>query len=321
MDTGSGLFDRAYSESVIDYYDFNTDNIHWNCISGGSEMMVQAVVARINKESIILNQKVVSLSSDADGVHVGVVNTQDNLRTDPVFKDVICTLPLGPLRNVDTSQLNLDIYQRTGFRCLAYDISVKVGLAFTSRWWEKAPWNVLGGSDSTDLPSRTIVYPSNGIGDTGRAFIIASYTWSQDALRFGSMTHDERVEQTITDMEIIFKERAKAAGVPYNNDVREHLINEECYSHAWQNDKWIQGAFALYGPGQFSTYYGPSIKAVCDGRLHFAGEALSENHAWVNGSIISAYRSVGEILDRRGDTERKALLERLWGDDSFAKEE
>ena len=42
--------------------------------------------------------------------------------------------------------------------------------------------------------------------------------------------------------------------------------------------KFFLGAFALFGPGQFSNLY-PEVTKPVGGLLHFAGEAASVHHA------------------------------------------
>ena len=58
----------------------------------------------------------------------------------------------------------------------------------------------------------------------------------------------------------------------------------------------FSGAFAFFGPGEFSTLYATLNRPAVYGRLHFAGEALSTRHAWVVGALDSAWRAVHEIL-------------------------
>ena len=48
------------------------------------------------------------------------------------------------------------------------------------------------------------------------------------------------------------------------------------------------GAFALFGPTQFSNLYPSWNQSAAGGRLLFCGEALSEQHAYV---IVSEFLS------------------------------
>ena len=51
------------------------------------------------------------------------------------------------------------------------------------------------------------------------------------------------------------------------------------------------GAFAFFGPGNFGNAYTSLTLPAADGRLHFAGEAISVRHAWVEGALDSAWRA------------------------------
>lgn len=89
-------------------------------------------------------------------------------------------------------------------------------------------------------------------------------------------------------------------------------------------DPYTRGAFALYGPGQFG-YASPTGQAVphppsmfsalkapaANGKLHFAGEATSAHHAWVLGSLNSAWRAVYNALE--GHPLLQADLIDKWG--------
>ena len=56
------------------------------------------------------------------------------------------------------------------------------------------------------------------------------------------------------------------------------------------------GAFGFFGPGDFEDLYTSMTYPAAGGRLHFAGEALSTRHAWVEGALDSAWRAVFSLL-------------------------
>lgn len=63
-------------------------------------------------------------------------------------------------------------------------------------------------------------------------------------------------------------------------------------------DDYSSGAFALFAPGQFRSLYPHLVRPHADSRFHIVGEAASANHAWIVGSIESAYRGVWCFLER-----------------------
>lgn len=174
------------------------------------------------------------------------------------------------------------------------------------RWWQDEDIEdepISGGQSYSDLPSQTIVYPSYG-DKHSPGVLITSYTWGTEADRMSKLSHEERVEVSLCDLE-------KIHGPMVRN---QNIIDS--FSHSWTEDPFVKGAFICFGPGQFSSYLDDCIKIEVGGRLHFAGEASSINPAWVVGSLNSAYRTVVEILGSRPHTERihftKKLMER-WG--------
>lgn len=112
------------------------------------------------------------------------------------YSHVISTIPLPVLRTLDLTGSSLSLYQQNALRQLQYGPSIKIGIQFRSAWWtygadktQPIP-DIVGGQSYTDLPIRTVVYPSDGIKDgkpTDPAVLIASYCWTEDAQRLGAL--------------------------------------------------------------------------------------------------------------------------------------
>ena len=66
--------------------------------------------------------------------------------------------------------------------------------------------------------------------------ILASYTWSEDAQRWGSLSPDDRIEQALEDVAQIHPQILKEFEVGA--------------SWMWHDDEFAGGAFALFDPGQ-----------------------------------------------------------------------
>jgi monoamine oxidase len=98
------------------------------------------------------------------------------------------------------------------------------------------------------------------------------------------------------------------------NNISESLLYEELQdTHLWDwhAHGWSAGAFAMFGPDEFSTVMPILLKPAHDGKVHFAGEALSSGYAWIIGAVNSAYRTVLEVLavEQRNDlTERRVQM-------------
>lgn len=119
-----------------------------------------------------------------------------------------------------------------------------------------------------------------------------------------ALPDDRRLEICLRDLESL-----------HGPIVRDQEIVDS-YSYSWYQDEYTQGAFALFGPAQFSTHFQGCVEEAEDGRLHFAGEATSVHHAWVVGALNSAHRTVAEILMTLPPGDRHYYLTKLcdnWG--------
>ena len=110
---------------------------------------------------------------------------------DRKFDEVIVTVPFSAFRMVHVWP-QFTQGKRKAIRELHYDSATKVILEFRERWWEKEPYEIVGGGSITDLPNRFVYYPSQNIGSAGGGVILACYCWADDARRWDSMSHADR---------------------------------------------------------------------------------------------------------------------------------
>ncbi|HVE48891.1 MAG TPA: flavin monoamine oxidase family protein [Casimicrobiaceae bacterium] len=191
----------------------------------------------------------------------------------------IITVPFPVLRHVEVTQ-PFSAAKRRAIRQLRYDASAKIFLQFRRRFWEEDE-GIFGGGTVTDLPIRNVFYPEHGR-ETGRGVVLASYTWSEDAQRWGSLPAEERIDQALEDLAAIHPQ------APYEYEAGA--------SKMWHDDPYAGGAFALFEPGQQGLLHSHIISP--EGRVHFAGEHASLAHAWIQGAIESGLRAAGDINAR-----------------------
>ena len=167
---------------------------------GGSSVIAEAMAQGLPRGKIV-NGKRVTAIAPTSGHNLNV--TISGERSPRTYSHVISTIPLSCLRMVDTSQCNFSWDLQSAMRSLRYDAATKVGIKFKERWWERM--GQVGGVSNTDRPTRVVVYPSYGIGGTD-ATMIVSYTWAQDALRFGAFSGNRDSEKVLLD--VILKDLA-----------------------------------------------------------------------------------------------------------------
>ncbi len=188
----------------------------------------------------------------------------------------IITIPFSVLRHVEVLKPFSREKQRA-IRELHYDASAKILFQCRRRFWEEDD-GIFGGGTMTDLPVRSIYYPDHGR-ETGRGILVASYTWAEDAQRWGSLSHADRVSQALEDVAQIHPQ------------VTEEF--EVGTSKMWHEDEFACGAFALFEPGQNLQLHRHIISP--EGRVYFAGEHCSLVHRWIQGSIESGLRCADDI--------------------------
>jgi monoamine oxidase len=184
----------------------------------------------------------------------------------------IITVPFPVLRHVEVLKPFSRAKQRA-IRQLHYDASAKIFFQTRTRFWETDE-GIYGGGTVTDLAIRNLFYTDYGK-ETGRGILLASYTWSEDAQRWGSLAPHERIEQAAENVAAIHPQ------------IVEQF--EAGASHMWHDDPFAGGAFALFDPGQQTLLHDEIVKP--EGRIHFAGEHASSYHAWIQGAFESGLRA------------------------------
>lgn len=234
-------------------------------IVGGMDNLPNAFY-RAMPELIRFGTEVHAIDQDTDSVTVHVKTEAGRYSVTGDY--AIVTLPFSVLRTVDVMTPFSREKQRA-IRQLGYAASTKILFQVRERIWEQED-GIFGGATVTDLPIRRMNYPTPDP-TTSRGVLLASYTWDQDAARWGAMDEETRLEEALDDVAKIH---------PRIRDVYEVGA-----SYAWYNDRFANGAFAMFEAGQQSQMQADIVKP--EGRILFAGEHCSLYHAWIQGSLES----------------------------------
>ena len=249
-------------------------------IVGGTDLLPRAFVPEL-APSIRFGAKMVAIQQSTDEVTVHYRTAGGRFSVTGDY--CVLTIPFPVLRHVEVLTPFSRLKQRA-IRQLHYDASAKVFLQFRRRFWEDDD-GIVGGGTVTDLAVRNVYYPDHGR-DTGRGVMLASYTWGEDAQRWGSLTPDDRIVQALEDVTRIHPQ------APEEFEVGA--------SKMWHDDEFAGGAFALFDPEQQTLLYDAIVAP--EGRIHFAGEHASLAHAWIQGAIESGVRAAVEIHGRAAVT-------------------
>ncbi|CAE6443259.1 hypothetical protein ACGC1H_005757 [Rhizoctonia solani] len=298
-----GWFDRAFSETILELlaFDDGSGNVKWYCVKDGSQRIVDAMEQKLKTDSTLSNNVTIHQSSRV--VHVGYQaiagrmdvhwkassdQGSDGSRADYTY--VALTVSPQCMRHIDLTTCRLDYSQKSSLLMLQPGPSIKVGMRFKTNWWKESPQNITGGQSSTDRPVRNVVYPSYGGGESKT--LIASYCWTQDAVNLGCWMREDNTFDRQQLKDVILADLAAIHGIPLQDIQAQY---EEMYPFDWTNNPNTKGAYALFGPGQFSSLLPNLSRSAAKGRLYFGGEAISTCHGWVAGSVDSADRVVLQI--------------------------
>jgi monoamine oxidase len=242
-------------------------------IEGGMDNLPNAFLPMLGKV-IRFGARMIAIDQDPDSVTIHYQTSTGRFTARGDY--AIITLPFPVLRHIEALKPFSRGKQRA-IRQLHYDASAKILFQCRRRFWEEDD-GIFGGGTISDLPIRVTFYPDHSR-ETGRGVILASYTWSEDAQRWGSLSPRDRIEQALEDMEQIHPQ------------IRDEF--EVGASKMWHDDEFAGGAFALFDPGQQTLLYNEIISP--EGRIYFAGEHASLAHAWIQGAIESGLRAALQI--------------------------
>ena len=234
-------------------------------IDGGMDLLPRAFLPALASR-IRFGARMTTIEASDEGVTIHYQTIGGRARVTGDY--AIVTVPFPVLRHVEVTH-PFSSAKRRAIRQLRYDASAKIFLQFRRRFWEEDE-GIVGGGTVTDLPIRNVFYPEHGR-ELGRGVMLASYTWSEDAQRWGSLGGEERLAQALEDVATIHPQA-----------LAEYEVGA---SKMWHDDPNAGGAFALFEPGQQTLLHDHIVSP--EGRVYFAGEHASLAHAWIQGAIES----------------------------------
>lgn len=257
---------------------FNMD-MKFHEITGGNDRLPKSLYPQLQK-NIIFNQKVNQIFQKEDEVTVTArdLTTGQYHAYDADY--TIITVPYSVFQFIDVYPYHSFSYEKWKvIRELNFVSSVKIGLEFKSKFWEKAK----GGNIITDFPIRFSYNPSHYVGVEGPGVMLGSYSWGHNAMLWNSLDEDGRIREALKGLYKI-----------YGEQVYTEFLQGTSFS--WSQNEFSAGCFTLFTPNQASDF----DKAIYlpEGRVHFAGEHTSTFHGWVEGAIESGIRSAYEVYYR-----------------------
>jgi monoamine oxidase len=268
-------FDRGRREEVpIDgFTDAMTQNYgedlggrpeRWSKIKGGTDMLPKAFAEKLTGK-IRYGAAVVKVEQDANQVRVVFM---ENGRQQTLAVDrVICTIPFSVLRDIELT--GLSERKKELIKNTHYDAVSRVYVQTKNRFWEEKGLNGFAFTrGAIEIWQPTWNQP-------GPRGILMTYARPGEAERITKLKEKDRIDSTVKQLDGIF------------HGLRENF--ESGFSKCWMDDEWSRGAWGVVGISDFFTALRP------EGRIHFAGEHLSQWFSWMQGALSSGLRVVKEI--------------------------
>jgi monoamine oxidase len=250
-------------------------------VKGGNDNLPKAFAHRLAAK-ISYGSPVVKIEQDA---HSARVTFLDKGKPQTLSADrILCALPFSVLRKIelpaDFSERKLRIIKN-----LEYASVSRVYLQAKKRSWEEK------GLNGFALTSEAVEIWQPTWNQPGPRGILMTYNRPGTAERIAAMKESERINSTLTQLGQWFP------------GLQENF--ERGATKCWIEDEWARGAWSFVGPRDYEVASAPA------GRIHFAGEHLSQWFSWMQGALDSGLRAVKEI-NETPEVRAGGVLERLW---------
>ena len=279
-------------------------------LAGGMSRFAEAFVSELSpgggaraRAELRLNRRVEGLSTGRGGV---TLQTSDGAHGGFAAAIVACTLPameaMGLTMTPRRGAAVLPAACRTALRKLHHISSSKLFIRTRDKFWLDGRGRARPGMPQvvlSDEPPRAAYfrdYP--GIRE---GVVCASYTWDDDAVKFGGMDAESRWR--------FFSRFLSAAHPPLAEFLRP--LHGEVVTVDWHNEPDFFGAFKLNQPGQeddcAAAYwqFRDCLDPSRDSGVYLAGDSVSWHGGWVEGALQTAVNAACAALHRAGGKVRK----------------
>ncbi|GAB7035832.1 FAD-dependent oxidoreductase [Streptomyces sp. NPDC021749] len=142
--------------------------------------------------------------------------------------------------------------------------------------------HVRGGGNVSDNANRFMYFEhAHPMEGSDGGIVLASYSWSDDALKWDAFADDERYLRALAGVQAVFGRRC------------EVFFTNKGKTQSWMRDHYAYGEASVLLPGQHTELF-PDVP-TSEGPLHFAGDHTSIKPAWIEGALESAARTALKV--------------------------
>jgi monoamine oxidase len=257
----------AYA-AAAEYFESSPANEMDYKMVGGNSSLIDKLVASLGREAIRTATVVQKIKQRGGRVTV----TTNGARF--VADACICTVPARTLDKI-VFDPPLPAVQRAAAEKLQYARIIKNCVLFPERFWGPENFSLV-----SDVTSHYYFHSTKD--QPGKQGILCSYAVGEKADVLASQNNRRRMEIVSQDL------------IPLEKRAPELALDIK--SWAWQRDKYIEGAYAFFRPGQWFTLR--PILARPHGKVLFAGEHLAEWQGFMEGAVVTGEAAAAELAGR-----------------------
>jgi monoamine oxidase len=263
----------AYA-AAAEYFESSPANEMDYKMEGGNSRLVNALASRIGNAAIHTGMTVEKIKQRG-----GKVSVAANGR-DFVADACICTVPTRVIDKI-TFDPPLPSVQKEAASKLQYARIIKNSVLFQERFWGAEDFSLV-----SDVTSHYYFHSTKS--QPGKQGILCSYAIGEKADVLAAQSDRRRNEIVTHDL------------LPLNEHAPELAMNIRSY--AWQRDKYTEGAYAFYRPGQWFTLR--PILGRPHGKVLFAGEHLADWQGFMEGAVVTGEAAAKALT---GSTARRRV--------------
>jgi monoamine oxidase len=265
-DFGESIRHVSAFAAASEYFESSPANEMDFKIVGGNSMLPNSLADRIGRANIKLGVKVTSVLQRAGQVQVSAGDKQFSADA------CICTVPARVLNDIQFSPPLPSAHSGAADQ-LQYARIIKNSVLFNERFWGAEDFSLV-----SDVTSHYYFHSTKDQKDHGG--ILCSYAIGEKADVLASQDDRRRMEIVTRDL------------MPL--DRRAPELSLSIRSYAWQRDPLVQGAYAVYRPGQWFTTR-PILQRP-HGKVLFAGEHLADWQGFMEGAVVTGESAAKSLI-------------------------
>ncbi|HVV37063.1 MAG TPA: NAD(P)/FAD-dependent oxidoreductase [Acidimicrobiales bacterium] len=238
-------------------------------IRGGNSRLPKAMAHALGSR-VRLNQAVRRVEHRADGVRV---TTADGSVIDAAW--AVVAAPPRPLRAI-TFAPALPSALAAAVAGLDLGDAVKVVREYKRAFWTPEAYS---GFTVSDLPF-AIAWSETDSRAAALRGVMAQFVTGDAARHAASLSDAARVAEFTRQVDIVYPEARS-------------LATRRTATHAWHNDPFTGGGYAVFKPGQMAPFFNAFRHGA--GRLRFAGEHTCNLAGYMESAVRSGHRVAAEI--------------------------